>query len=112
MSERGVLIGHRHTILEWIAAARARERIIIPETHYLALLHALTAGKGAEWLGIREPVSIEALLLSTADRLSGQIDLVDRMAPNQPGFGEYHKHLKGKPYVIGADHDRLLAIAA
>jgi len=101
MSDRGVLVGHRHTILEWIAVAKARDRVILPESHYLALLHALTAAKGAEWLGIREPVSLEATILSAADRLSGQADLVGRMAPEDAGFGGYHKHLKGRPYVVG-----------
>jgi 3'-5' exoribonuclease len=55
----------------------------------------------AEWLGIREPVSLEATILSAADRLSGQADLVSRMAPEEAGFGGYHKHLKGRPYVVG-----------
>lgn len=101
MSDRGALVGHRHTILEWIAVAKAHERVPLPESHYLALLHALTAAKGAEWLGIREPVSLEATILSAADRLSGQADLVSRMAPEAAGFGGYHKHLKGRPYVVG-----------
>jgi 3'-5' exoribonuclease len=43
-------------VLEWIAAARAQHRVIVPEAHYLALLHAITAAKGApDWLGLREP---------------------------------------------------------
>ena len=43
MTERGTLLGHKHTVLEWIAAARAQHRVIVPEAHYLALLHAITA---------------------------------------------------------------------
>lgn len=100
MSERGILVGHRHTILEWLAVARASHRVNMPEAHYLALLHALTAAKGGEWLGIREPVSLEATLLSAADRWSGQADLFRQMAPKAGGFGRYHKHLKGRPYVV------------
>jgi 3'-5' exoribonuclease len=46
MTERGALLGHKHTVLEWIAAARAQHRVIVPEAHYLALLHAITAAKG------------------------------------------------------------------
>ena len=106
MSKRGALIGHRHTILEWIAVAKGHNRVIMPETHYFSLMHALTAAKGGEWLGIREPVSLEASLLSAADRLSGQMDLVGRMAPENPGFGNYHKHLKGRPYVVGESENR------
>lgn len=99
MSERGILVGHRHTILEWLAVARSTNRLGLPEDHYLSLVHALTAAKGAEWLGIREPVSLEASLLSAADRLSGQADLFAQTATTD-GFGRYHKHLKGRPFVV------------
>ena len=55
LSDRGHLIGHRHTLLEWLAAARAQYRVMVPEAHYLALIHVLTAAKGAPaWLGLRE----------------------------------------------------------
>jgi 3'-5' exoribonuclease len=100
LSDRGALVGHRHTVLEWIAAARESNRILLPEAHYLSLLHALTSAKGAEWLGIREPASLEASILSMADRHSGHMDLVSRMAPRKAGFGRYHKHLKNRPYVV------------
>jgi 3'-5' exoribonuclease len=100
MSPRGQLVGHRHTILEWIAVARATQRVVMPETHYLGLIHALTAAKGAEWLGIRTPVSLEATILSSADRLSGQSALVEQTVPDDSGFGAYHPHLKGRPYVL------------
>jgi 3'-5' exoribonuclease len=101
MSDRGILVGHRHTILEWLAVARHGCRVVVPEVQYLALLHALTSAKGAEWLGIREPMSLEAAILSSADRLSGQADLVRRQAPAGTGFGHYHRHLKGRPFVVG-----------
>ena len=73
---------------------------MLPETHYLGLIHALTAARGAEWLGIRAPVSLEAACLSAADRLSGHYELVRRAAPEGMGFGTYHPHLKGRPYVL------------
>jgi 3'-5' exoribonuclease len=101
MTERGALLGHKHTVLEWIAAARAQHRVIMPEAHYLALLHAITAAKGApDWLGLREPLSLDAHILSTVDRLSGQADLVSRHAARDGGFGVYHRHLGGRPYVV------------
>lgn len=104
MSARGALLGHKLTVLEWIAEARARCRITLPETHYLALLHALTAVKGApEWMGLREPVSLEASILSMADRLSGQGELIGSLAPEGYGFGKYHKHLRGRPFVVRGD---------
>ena len=102
MSERGELIGHKHTVLEWIAAAQAQSRLPLSGRQYLALLHALTAAKGApDWLGLREPRSLEATILSMADRLSGQGDLHRQVAPEQGGFGCYHKHLGNRPYVAG-----------
>lgn len=101
ISARGALVGHRHTILEWIAAALAQQRIALSEMHHLALLHCLTAAKGGEFLGIRQPLSLEATILSAADRLSGQADLIFQNAPKHEGFGRYHKHFGGRPYVVG-----------
>lgn len=101
MTERGALLGHKHTVLEWIAAARAQHRVIVPEAHYLALLHAITAAKGAPaWLGLREPCSLDAHILSMVDRLSGHAELLARHAPVRGGFGAYHRHLGGRPYVL------------
>lgn len=100
MSPRGMLIGHRHTILEWVAVAREKHRVILPEAHYIGLIHVLTAAKGAEWLGIRNPLSVEAPILSAADRLSGHVELVSAARPDASGFGAYHPHLKGRPFVL------------
>ena len=102
MSDRGALIGHRETLQQWIAAAMASHRVILPEAHYLGLIHALTAAKGAPaWLGLREPRSIEATILSMADRLSGEEELYARLAPAEGGFGRYHKQLRYRPFVVG-----------
>ena len=98
--------------MEWIAATRALHRINMPETHYLSLLHALTAVKGApEWMGAREPQSLEAMILSMADRLSGHLDLIQQCAPETEGFGHYHKHLKGRPYVVTDPQTREMSLA-
>jgi len=101
ISARGVLLGHKLSIVEWIAAAVAQYQITVPENQLLSLLHALTAAKGApDWVGIREPVSPEANLLSIADRLSGQDDLFLQTMPSTEGFGRYHKHLRGRPFLV------------
>lgn len=103
LSDRGRLVGHRLTVLEWIAVARALYRVIIPEAHYLGLVHALTSARGVPaWLGLREPQSMEAVILSAADRLSGQSDLMVRHAPPRSGFGRYHPHLGGRPFMLAA----------
>ena len=69
-SERGRLVGYRHTILEWLAVARCKDGVIVPESQYLALVHVLTATRGAEHLGIRGPQIIEATILSVADQVT------------------------------------------
>jgi len=71
-SERGQLVGARHTVLEWLAVARGRDGVIVPDGQYLALIHALTATRGVAWLGIREPQMIEAAILAVADRASSE----------------------------------------
>lgn len=101
ISARGVLLGHKLSIVEWIAAAVAKYQINIPENQLLSLLHALTATKGVpDWVGIREPISPEANLLSIADRLSGQDDLFEQTMPSTEGFGRYHRHLRGRPFLV------------
>lgn len=100
MTDRGRLLGHRITNIEWIAAAMAQYKIVLPHAHYEALLHCLTATRHApEWLGIRKPVMLEALLLSDMDRYSGAGDLISRTAAND-GWGAYHPHIGGKPFVV------------
>lgn len=101
ISDRGALIGHKLTIIEWVATAIAQHQIKIPEDEYLGLMHVLSAVKGApSWIGLREPKSAECNLLSMADRLSGQDDLFEQVKPNESGFGRFHKHLRGRPYVL------------
>lgn len=69
LSERGLLVGHRITVLEWISMAKTQCRLDMPEPHALALVHLLTAVKGAlEGMGLREPQSVEASLIEIASR--------------------------------------------
>lgn len=100
LTDRGRLVGHRNTILEWIAVAMSTNRIQIPEQQYLSLVHALSCGKGAEWLGIREPSTPEATLLSMADRLSGEKSLLDQCANDNGGWGQKMPHRRVQPFTI------------
>jgi len=103
-SAQGALVGHRDRIQQWLAAAKAEHRVILPEAYWLSLIHALTATKGAApYLGLREPKSIEAAILSSADRLSGDAELVGRLATAVGGFGKYHKRFRGGPFVTPED---------
>ena len=101
MSERGKLLGHKITALEWISATTAKWNIQLPKDHYEGLLHVLTAAPNApEWLGIRQPALPEAHLLSIADRLSGSDDLMHKTVNISGGFGQSHKHLKSPPFLV------------
>jgi 3'-5' exoribonuclease len=101
LSDRGRLIGHRLTVVEWIAVARVTYCVEIPETDYLALIHALTSTKGAPaWSGMREPQSLDATILSAADRLSATGELIRKCAPTETGFGGFHPHLGVRPFVL------------
>lgn len=101
MSQRGKLLGHKMTVVEWLAVARSKMRMGVPEDAYLSLVHALTASVGApEYLGLREAVTPEAMLLSQADRASGKADLLNRCLGPEGGWGQRHPHLKGTPYTL------------
>lgn len=72
LSARGRLLGHKTTVTEWIAVAKALWVPKLPERQYLALIHGFSAASGApEWLGIRRPETTAAKFLSSLDRLSG-----------------------------------------
>ena len=102
LTDRGKLLGHKVTVIEWIAQARARFNLLMPEEHYMALMHCLTCSAGApDWLGIRKPAMLEAILLSGMDRLSGTEDLMQRCSTRREGWGSYHAHLNGRTYQIG-----------
>ncbi|MDE2341976.1 MAG: metal-dependent phosphohydrolase [Betaproteobacteria bacterium] len=101
LTDRGKLLGHKVTIIEWIAVAHDRYKWhSLPTEHYMALLHCLTSHAHApEWTGIRRPTMAEAVLLSGLDQTSGQLELMERCAPENPGWGRYHKNLRGgHPY--------------
>lgn len=101
LSDRGKLLGHKVTVIEWVAQAKAKWNLLMPDDHYMALLHCLTCSPNApDWLGIRKPAMLEAVLLSNMDRLSGTKDLMQRCTTNQNGWGSYHAHLNGQPYRI------------
>jgi 3'-5' exoribonuclease len=104
LTDRGRLLGHKITVTEWIAAAQAKWNIPVPFVHYQALLHALTAISHApDWMGARAPATMEARLLSIVDRLSGTVDLMDRCTAPDGGWGTYHPHLKGRPFMVAGE---------
>jgi 3'-5' exoribonuclease len=101
LSERGQLVGHRDTLIEWLAVAREVGRVVLADEVYLSLLHTINASKAPPWVGLRDPRCIEPEILSMADKLSGHHDLHERCAPTDAasGFGQFHKHLSHRTYV-------------
>ncbi len=95
LTERGKLLGHKTTVVEWIAAAVSKWNIELPQDHYTGLIHIFTAIPNApDWMGLREPAMHESFLLSICDRLSGREDLVKHTSIKDGGFGKSHRHLK------------------
>lgn len=101
MSERGILLGHKATAFEWAVAAINRWNISLPQDHYLAILHVLSAVPYApDWMGLRQPMMLECELLSIADRLSGKDDLMLQTNHPNGGFGRHHMHLGCAPFSV------------
>jgi len=101
LTDRGRLLGHKVSAVEWIISAVTRWHIQLPLDHYEGLLHIMTAIPHApDWMGIRAHVTPESLLLSMADRLSGHDDLMMQTVNLDGGFGRYHKHLKYSPFAV------------
>ncbi len=102
-TERGKLVWHKATIIEWVAEANARWNLNLPEKNYMALLHCLLSSAHApDWLGIRKPSTPEAALLSGMEQPSGLEELMRRTAPGGAGWGLYHAHLNGRPCHAGS----------
>lgn len=102
MSKIGELIGHRDTLIGWLAEARRTHGLVIGSEVFLGLMHMLFAAKGAgSWLGLREPRTREADILSQADQFSRMENLRRACAPakGEPGFGRSHPNLSYRTYV-------------
>ena len=100
LTNRGKLLGHGVTVIEWVAQAHANVSIKMMQEEYQALVHILTCSRSApDWLGIRKPAFLEADLLSSLDHISGVDDLMHKNNP-ETGWGRYHPHLRVQPYRI------------
>ena len=110
LTDRGKLLGHRVTVIEWIATACGRWDISLPAGHAEALLHNLSSVAHAPaWMGLREPQTPEAEMLSLADRLSGTDDLMMRCLPSGAGWGRFHSHLRRRPFRVADKLDNAIA---
>lgn len=107
LSQRGALIGHKLTALEWLAAARVLTAKTIPESVAMTVYHALTATYAPDYVGLRSPRTPEAIYMGSVDKLSGQCDLLKTGVHPYGGFGKYHKAFGSRPYTLS--HNALLA---
>lgn len=97
LSDRGRLLGHKFTAIEWVIEAVAKYDIQLPNNDYMLLLHNLSAVANAPfWMGLRNPATPEARFLSFADQISGFDDLAQQTNKRQSGWGNYHEHLPAK----------------
>lgn len=101
LTDRGALIGHRLTALEWMAAARgvvSREHAP-NEQSVLAVYHAINASPAPDWVGLRCPRTLEAFYLASVDSLSGHCDLIRTHALLGRSQGRYHAAFRGGAFV-------------
>lgn len=105
LSDRGALMGHRLTTLEWMAAARGllSDNDSATETEALAVYHAINASNAPDWVGLRSPRTPEAFYLASVDGLSGQCDLIKSHAIPNAVRGRYHAQFRGGAYVTAAN---------
>lgn len=98
LTERGRLLSHKITVIEWVAEARAKWNLMLSDKHYMALMHCLVAAINApDWLGMGQPATPEAALLSGMEEPSGMEALFRRVSPGSTVRNEYNAHPGGRP---------------
>lgn len=102
LSDRGALMGHRLTGLEWMAAARGSlSSGDIPDEHTaMAVYHAINACNAPDWVSLRSPRTPEAFYLASVDALSGHCDLIETHAIPNRNRGRYHPAFRGGVFVV------------
>lgn len=105
LSDRGALMGHRLTTLEWMAAARGllSDNDSPTEMEVLAVYHAINASNAPDWAGLRSPRTPEVFYLASVDGLSGQCDLIRSHAIPNAVRGRYHAQFRGGAYVTASN---------
>lgn len=116
LSTRGILVGHKLTGIDLITQAAARLRDLAATTgaaipsltadQLSALIHAVTACHAPEYTGLRSPITPEANLVATADRMSSDSQLYSTLAPvtthGEP-WGRPHWHVarkRNRPFFV------------
>lgn len=86
LTVRGELVGHRLTVQEWMAVARARlpRDMELSESTAMMVYHAIQACHAPDWVGLRAPRTPEAHHMASVDALSGHCDLIHVQALKGP----------------------------
>jgi len=71
------------------------------EVKVMAVYHAINASHAQDWVGLPRPRTPEAFYLASADALSGNCELVRRLANPGSRKGHMHKALRGPIWVMG-----------
>jgi hypothetical protein len=102
LSDRGALMGHRLTGLEWMAVARGSLSVgdAPDERTAMAVYHAINACNAPDWVGLRSARTPEAFYLASVDALSGHCDLIDAHAIPNRSKGRYHPAFRGGAFVV------------
>lgn len=101
LSDWGLLVSHKPTITFWLGEVHQKLKNRLSREMLQSLLHAINATKAPRQLGLRDPMTPEAMLLSLADNASGRGDLVGAAASKDGGWGIPHRHLGNHaPYTM------------
>ena len=101
LSDWGRLVSHKPTVTFWLGEVHQKLKYRLSPEMLQSLLHAINATRAPKELGLRDPMTPEAILLSLADNASGKGDLVAKTAANDGGWGTEHPHLYGNaPYTV------------
>lgn len=101
LSDRGALIGHRMTTTEWLSVARSDlpTHLQVDEKIAMAVIHAINASNAPDWVGLRQPRTLEAFYLSSVDGLSGHCDLIKGLTKGHHFKNGYHSAFRGNIYI-------------
>lgn len=103
LSDRGKLVGHRDTLIEWIAIAKHMMLKKLSEHQELTLHHLMFSSYDArDSEGLRRKRTKEAKILAEADSMSGQCDLHEQFGPKngEGGFGRYRERWGHAPFCL------------
>ena len=83
LTDSGSLLGHMLAGYRMVCEALAM--MDLDEREALAVLHCISASEAPDWVGLRIPRMVEAVLVNSCDRLSGRLEPL-RPAPGQTGW--------------------------